>query len=162
MVGSVHAGFSLHWALGGTWLVDTLGQTGDRLDGGGWGVALGLLAVAAVKGAVAWGPVLSRRWIGFAGGIARRLSIFAGLVLAIYGVVLTAVGLVALTGVLGDPSDPASLTGHALLWDPLFAMWGVLLLLGLGRSTPRRPVRGAEPRQASGAGREREALVSAR
>lgn len=123
-------------------------------------MALGLLAVAAVKGAVAWGPVLSRRWIGFAGGIARRLSIFAGLVLAIYGVVLTAVGLVALTGVLGDPSDPASLTGHALLWDPLFAMWGVLLLLG--RSTPRRRVRGAEPRQASGAGREREALVSAR
>ena len=55
-------------------------------------MALGLLAVAAVKGAVAWGPVLSRRWIGFAGGIARRLSIFAGLVLAIYGVVLTAVG----------------------------------------------------------------------
>lgn len=156
-LGTVHAGFSAHWALGGTTLLDTVGETAGRFDGGALATVM-LALVIAVKAAVAWGPWLTRRWIGFAGAIGRRLATFAGLVLAIYGTVLTVVGLVALTGLLGQPSDPVSLAGHALLWDPLFALWGLFLLRGLRRSQPRRPGRG----QASEAGREREVLVSAR
>ena len=141
-VPSIAGGFSLHWALGDLGSSTRLGPgpgTVSTAAGGAWRSACSRSRRSRRRrlgtGARAGGS--------FAGGIARRLSIFAGMVLAIHGVVLTAVGLVALTGVLGDPSDPASLTGHALLWDPLFAMWGVLLLLG--RVDARRRVRGAEP-----------------
>lgn len=30
-----------------------------------------------------------------------------------------------------DTVGSGGLTGHALLWDPLFALWGLLLLAGL-------------------------------
>ncbi|MFN8044486.1 MAG: DUF3995 domain-containing protein [Dermatophilaceae bacterium] len=163
LVGTAHAAFSIHWAMGGTWLLDTVGATGDRLGSAGVAGTVALAAVGLVKAIVAWGPLLTRRWLGFAAGLARRLWFFAGLVLAIYGVVLTVVGLVALTGALGEPTDRTSLLGHALLWDPLFALWGGLMLRGLAlahapRPSARRPV-DAQP---SVAGRDRDALVSAR
>ena len=159
LIGSIHAGFSAYWAFGGDWLLGALGAVTDRFESGSTATIGALLAVAVLKGLLAWGPLLTRRWIGFAGIAVRKAAAFGGLVLAIYGTVLTVVGLVALTGVFGEPSDPVALTGHAVLWDPLFALWGVLLLLGLAKT--RRSRRVARP-QDSEVGRERLALVSAR
>ena len=141
-VGGFHAGMSLHWALGGTWLADTVGVMGDRVKDGQFASAATVLGAAALlKGVVAFGPLMARPWTGVLAGGARTLAIFAGVVLAIYGTVLTVVGLVALTGVWGVPSDPLSLRGHALFWDPLFALWGGLLLGGIGLDTRLRRCR---------------------
>lgn len=133
IVGSVHALASGCWALGGTWLAETVGDVGRQFSGQP-GAGLLLLAVAAAKLAMAWGPVLTQRWVGRSGRFARRLVLLGGAVLAAYGLILTSVGLIALTGVLGEVTDPVSLRGHALLWDPLFALWGTMLLLGVRAS----------------------------
>ena len=139
-VGGFHAAMSLYWALGGRWLEGTVGATADRLQSGEIASATAvLLTAAALKSAVAVGPLLTRRWVGALAGVMRKLAIFAGLVLSIYGVVLTVVGLVSLTGVLGAPTNPEALRGHALLRDPLFAAWGLMLLGGLGLDTRIRP-----------------------
>jgi hypothetical protein len=62
--------------------------------------------------------------------------------LVFYGTALAAVATAVLAGVVtpGGEVDRIGLTGHALLWDPLFAAWGALLLAGLWR-TRQDPVR---------------------
>jgi hypothetical protein len=57
--GLVHAGFSLYWALGGRWLIDTVGKGAVQLvDRAPVATGLALLAVAAVKVAGATIPLL--------------------------------------------------------------------------------------------------------
>ncbi len=57
--------------------------------------------------------------------------------LTIYGLVYTAVGLLARAGVVHASTDPRALAWHAYLWDPWFLVWGLLvaaaLLLGRHR-----------------------------
>ena len=62
--------------------------------------------------------------------------------LALYGGVLTVLGAVAATGILGPPADRRALLWHAFLWDPWFLAWGALLLTAAAarrRSRQRRP-----------------------
>ena len=62
--------------------------------------------------------------------------------LALYGGVLTVLGAVAATGILGPPADRRALLWHAFLWDPWFLAWGALLLTAAAarrRSRLRRP-----------------------
>lgn len=141
VVGLLHALPSLYWALGGTALLSTVGAEAEayRRESPGQATAL-LLAVVVVKVAGAVVPVLNhqqrlplpRLWrgIGWAG---------SGL-LVLYGSLYAAVSGAALAGLVGDPDDQdrTALLGHALLWDPLFALWGVLLGLALWRTRPER------------------------
>jgi hypothetical protein len=59
-----------------------------------------------------------------------------GVFLLLYGIALAAVATAVLAGVVTPPGvvDRIGLTGHALLWDLLFAAWGALLLAGLWRT----------------------------
>ncbi|WP_203567878.1 hypothetical protein [Aestuariimicrobium ganziense] len=52
----------------------------------------------------------------------------------------TAVANLVLAGVLprGDDFDRAGMVGHAWLWDPLFLLWGVALVVGLWATRQRR------------------------
>lgn len=129
-LGLIHAGFSLYWALGGSWLLDTVGL---------WAVDLartnplaafwGLLLIAAVKAAAALFPLLN------AGGhlpwpqVWRTLSWIGGPFLVLYGGVNTGVAWLVLSGMLnnGGAIDRQSMLGHAALWDPLFLLWGLAL-----------------------------------
>lgn len=136
-VGLVHAAFSLSWALGSRWLLPTIGEWATD-----WAarspttvpVVLLLITVAKVAGAVV--PVLVERgrlpgqrwwraaeWIGAAG-------------LLLYGLVNAVVAAAVLSGLLTreGPRDEQALWGHAVLWDPLFALWGGLLAVALWRS----------------------------
>lgn len=64
----------------------------------------------------------------------------AAVVLVVWGGASCVLANLALAGLLGDgPQDRAALIGHACLWDPVFLIWGLLLLLGLRRSGPGRP-----------------------
>jgi Protein of unknown function (DUF3995) len=149
VAGLIHAGFSLYWALGGRWLLPTVGQ---------WAVAyareaplsagLLLIIVAAVKCAVAIVPVLAsqrklarpRAW--------RGLAWLAAIVLIAYGAVNSIVAWLVLGGVLRHEGgfERQSMIGHAYLWDPLFLVWGLLLGAGLlaGRGDRRKHARASQ------------------
>ncbi len=127
--GLVHAAFSLYWAAGGRWLLDTVGawavDLADRSPGPA--VAL-LLAVAAVKIGGALCPLLNEA--GRLPGSAatwRRVFLAGAVLLIAYGG-LNTIG--AWIGIAIDHTLTAPQLGHAALWDPLFLLWGVLLLLG--------------------------------
>lgn len=130
VAGALHAGVSLYWSLGGTALVETIGQALlNRFADRQWL----LLPVAAVKLAVALLPL----WLARRGGPwrtpGRALAWAAAVVLVVWGGLNTVVGNLVLAGVVetaGD-YDHAAMVGHAWLWDPLFLLWGGALALGL-------------------------------
>lgn len=125
-VGLTHAAFSLYWALGGSWLVETLGATmlsalGDRR----WL----LIPVVVVKTAVAVGPLVALRLGWWRRRPVLLLAAAAALVLIVWGGLNTVVGNLVLAGVI-EPAggfDRAAMVGHAWLWDPLFLTWGLAL-----------------------------------
>ena len=134
LAGLVHAGFSLYWALGGRWLLATVGQWAVDLSAEAplaAGIALGLVAAAKLLGAtipigVAYGRVpWPRLW--------RGISWAGGLLLVAYGGVNTIVALAVLAGAIRPEGgyDADSMMGHAYLWDPLFFLWGGTLVLSL-------------------------------
>ena len=136
VVGSVHAGFSFYWGLGGDWLVPTLGQ---RIVQAFAGLEWLLLPVGLTKLAAAWSPWLAAR----AGWPARRLSrgvcwLAAG-VLLVWGGLNTIVGNLVLAGAIVPEGgfDRTGMIGHAFLWDPLFAVWGLALAVALARRRGR-------------------------
>lgn len=141
-VALVHAGFSAYWALGGRWLLRTVGAWAVDLVHRAplvSGVVLGLVAVAKVAGAAVPLLVESGRLRGRT--VWRRLELLGAVVLVGYGALNVAAGWAVLGGVLHSSGgyDRAAELGHAALWDPLFLVWGVLLAAGL-RATRRRAV----------------------
>jgi hypothetical protein len=130
----VHAAFSLYWALGGDWLLNTVGAWAvDLVRSAPLLSALALVVVAIVKFAAATFPLLVyherlpwRRFWRVASGV-------GSVVLIVYGALNTVVAWAVLMGILtsSDGYDHAALLGHAALWDPLFLIWGGLLAAGL-------------------------------
>lgn len=138
-VGTVHGIFSVYWGLGGTWLVDTLGD--DLVDL--WrSHAVLLVPVGVVKIIAALLPLVLLK--GDAGPLpwwqrVLRYVSWAGAVLLIFwGGVNTVTGNLVLGGLVVPDGgfDRAGMIGHAWLWDPLFLLWGVAL--GVGLSLSRR------------------------
>ena len=136
-VGLLHAAFSLYWALGGRWLLRTVGAWAVQLadnSPAATGVVLGLLAALKVAGAVV--PVLvetgklrgRRAW--------RTLTWFGACGLVAYGLLNVLVAWSVLAGLVTPHGgyDAAAMMGHAALWDPLFLVWGLLLAGGLART----------------------------
>ncbi|MFY0407067.1 DUF3995 domain-containing protein [Solicola sp. PLA-1-18] len=128
-LGLASAALSLSWALGATWLVDTVGGPAGATSG--LTASLVTLGAAGVKAAVALLPLVPHRW-------ARPPALLAGWVLLAYGTVVALVGAGVLTGVVpsAPDADLRAIAWHTLLWDPWFALWGAALLLSL------RPARG--------------------
>jgi len=135
--GLVHSAISAYWMVGGTWLLETVGTSLVAVFAG----RLWLLApVVVVKAVVALGPL----WLDRRGWpwprITRAVTWLAAVVLVVWGGANCVLANLVLAGVLGDgPQDRAAMIGHAWLWDPLFLIWGLLLLLGLRRSRPGQP-----------------------
>lgn len=93
---------------------------------GGIEVRLALLAVVLVKLAVAAGT-----WLAANRGrrLERTLAWTAGLVLTLYGAVLTVAGIAIVAFGAADLSrsdDPRAVRWHAYVWDPWFLLWGLL------------------------------------
>jgi len=139
--GVVHAGFSLYWALGGHWLLDTVGQWTVRLSyGAPLAVGLGLgmvslfkLMAAVIPVAEAYDRVPWRRFW-------RAMSWVGAVVLVVYGGTNTVISNAVLIGLIRPATgyERLAMIGHAWLWDPLFLVWGAALLIHLWRSRPAR------------------------
>ena len=143
VAGLLHAASSAYWALGGTWLADTIGRWAIEWYRAQPTTAMTvLLVVAVVKAGVAIGPVVNetRPLPGYR--VWRALCWCAGWVLFLYGLANTVGAWLVLAGLVRSDAagtDPVALLGHAWIWDPLFALWGAALLVGLvlTRGRPR-------------------------
>lgn len=129
-LGMVHAGVSLYWAAGGTFLLWSLGS--DLLEsfhGRQWL----LVPIGAVKLIAAFAPVALAGWGGPARLLTRSVCWLGAVVLLLWGGVNTTVGNLVLAGVIRPESgfDRSGMVGHAYLWDPLFLAWGAALAVGL-------------------------------
>lgn len=146
VVGVAHALPSLYWALGGTWLVSTLGEwaTQWRRESPGQVLVL-LVLIFLVKLAGAVLPLAGERGLLPAPRVWRALFWCGAMVLVTYGAVNVVGAVAALAGLApAGALDTAALVGHAFLWDPMFLLWGVLLAVALWTSrSPRR----REPRR---------------
>lgn len=139
--GLLHAIASLYWALGGPWLLGTVGEWAVELvekSPLGAGLLLGL--VALVKAAAAIVPVLVHR-----GGmpwprLSRGLCWIGGPLLVVYGAINVVVSGAVLAGLIEPEGgyDTAAMVGHAFLWDPLFLIWGAALVTWLWLTAVRR------------------------
>jgi hypothetical protein len=134
LAGGVHAAFSLYWALGGGWLLDTVGQWAVRLASESparTATVLGLVALVKASGAVlplAWAAGRLRPDV-----LWRRLFLAGAVVLVCYGALNVTVSWAVLSGALPTSGgvDRRAQLGHAALWDPLFLVWGLCLLIGV-------------------------------
>lgn len=134
LIGAVHASFSLYWALGGRWLLETVGPWALDLARTRPVAASGVLGVVVVLKLVLVAVpllLLAHRLPGAFWW--RLLCLVGGWLMVVYGGLNSVVAWLVLGGVVrsGDGYDRAAMLGHGLLWDPLFLIWGVLLLLGL-------------------------------
>jgi hypothetical protein len=144
VVGLVYAAISVYWAVGGRWLLNTVGISLSQP--GQAGHLAGLLAVwgaVAVKAVAAVLPLLAIGvWPRTANGglrrLARVLTWIEAAILVGYGLVLTASELPVQVGVIkaAGHADRLALKWHAYLWDPWFLIWGIFVFLALWRSRP--------------------------
>jgi hypothetical protein len=130
VIGSIHAGFSLYWSLGGTWLLWSLGS--DLLtsfQGREW--ILAPVGLVKLVGALAPIALARRGWP--MRRVTRSVCWLGATVLIAWGGVNTAVGNLVLTDLISPQAgyDRAGMLGHAYLWDPLFLGWGLALAAGL-------------------------------
>ena len=141
VAGLLHATSSLYWALGGRVLLPTVGQWAvDAVERSPVGAALLLGLIGLVKATAAVVPVAveygrlpgARLW--------RGVSWVGGLLLIAYGGVNVVAGGAVLLGIIRPDGgyDREAMIGHALLWDPLFLIWGAALVVGTGFSRPVR------------------------
>jgi Protein of unknown function (DUF3995) len=130
VVGLLSAGVTLYWTLGGTTLLDTVGgsiadaarnRTTSAIAVGVVTFAVKLVGVGLALALVDVDRRRHRRLI-------TRTAKVAALVLVVYGTVNVVGASLGLSGVVGNGTvDRTALWGHALLWDPWFVVWGLLL-----------------------------------
>lgn len=138
----VSAVISAYWAAGNTGLLDTIGGSMARWGrDGGANARLALAAIVVLKLVGAWLPLRAIRQPHRSA--VRRLAWLEAGILAVYGGVLTATGLLVQAGLVhaGADADWKALDWHAYLWDPWFLVVGLMLLVALHR-TRERPVVG--------------------
>jgi hypothetical protein len=141
VLGLVHAAFSVYWAVGGSWLLATVGQWAvDLRASSPASASTGLGVVALIKAAAALIPVAVARGRFPLPRLWRAISWIGSVGLVLYGGANTLVSNLVLLGVMGDSAfDRAAMIGHAWLWDPLFLLWGGALLVHLILSRPLIP-----------------------
>jgi hypothetical protein len=142
-VGLAYAAISVYWAVGGRWLLNTVGiSLSQPGQAGHLAALLAVWGAAAVKAVAAVLPLLAIGvWPRTANGglrkLARVLTWIEAAILTGYGLVLTASGLLVQVGVIkAAPADRLAMKWHAYLWDPWFLIWGIFVFLALWRSRP--------------------------
>ena len=149
MAGLAYAAISVYWAVGGTWLLATIGGTLEQQGrAGNPGIIVAVWAAAVLK---IIGAIVPLAAAGVTPGQAttawrRQMRVLAWLqaaILTVYGLALTSAGLLVQTGAIASAAsaDHRALAWHAYLWDPWFLLWGVLVTASLVRSRQPRTAR---------------------
>ena len=135
--GAVHGLFSLYWAMGGGWLLESLGA--DLIEAFSDSRWL-LLRVGLVKIFAGVLPLALARWEWPAPRLSRSACWVGAIVFVLWGGTNTIAGNLVLMGVITPEGgyDGPGMAGHAWLWDPLFLLWGASLTLALLLSPQRR------------------------
>jgi hypothetical protein len=147
VVGLAYVAISVYWAVGGKWLLDTVGISLSQPGQAGRAAALfAVWGAAALKAIAAALPVLAvlagDSWPRTASQRPRRvvrvLAWIEAAILVGYGLILTVAGLLVQAGVISASAhaDHLALRWHAYLWDPWFLLWGILVTVALWRSRP--------------------------
>jgi hypothetical protein len=136
---------SFYWAAGGTLGLDTLGEGMKSLalarDSETLAVTVGtgvlkLVAAALALALVArWGHVIPRRWL--------LAAYAAGILLTLYGAASLVEHLLMLTGVRTVPDllgSTRAVLWHIVLWDPFWALGGILYLLAARYARQSTPI----------------------
>lgn len=140
--GVVHASASLYWAFGGSALLETVGTwTFEMRAAAPIASSVALAAIGVAKLAAAVIPVFAELGRMPWPRIWRGISWVGGSVILVWGSVVAAQGWLQVAGAI-PTADMAGAMGRAVLWEPLFAIWGALLLIGLARSRRRAVSRG--------------------
>jgi Protein of unknown function (DUF3995) len=141
VVGLLYAAISVYWAVGGTWLLDTVGASlVQAARGASAGVLFAVWAAAVLKVIATVLPLLAVHAAAPPGSRWRRvlrvLTWVEAVILVLYGLVLTATGLLVQSGLVATDAtaDHRALRWHAYLWDPWFLVWGLLVTAALWRS----------------------------
>lgn len=126
-VGLVHAGVTLYWASGGQFLLSTVSDRATSIFDGNeqW-----LYPVGAIKALFALLPLLyllMRRKLNKA----RVVLGIGALVLILWGGINTVTANLNFFGVLESGVGGNELIGHAFVWDPLFFVWGMAVVVFL-------------------------------
>jgi hypothetical protein len=147
VVGMLFALVSAYWVAGGTWLLDTVGGSLERAGRARNAALIAGLALVVVLKVVAalLGILAIRPWRPLVWRLVRLAAWVGAVVMAVYGAVLTSVGLLVQADVIhaSATADHRALRWHDYLWDPWFLVWGVLLIVALmqSRSSVHRAVR---------------------
>jgi hypothetical protein len=138
VLGLLYAAVSLYWALGGTWLLATVGGALQQQTRAGTPIlVLAVWAAVVIKTVAAVLPLLAIRRVtnsGWNKAVSLLAWIEAG-ILTVYGLVLTVVGMLVQIGTihLSAGADRRALAWHTYLWDPWFLIWGLLVAGALRR-----------------------------
>lgn len=130
------AAMSVLWTIGGTWLLDTVGGSIEKIarTRSTSAVALGTAISLAKAGAAFLALALVRPWGRHVPTrVLKGANIFASAVLVTWGGANVLAGALVLTGVVSpaDGVDERALRWHVFLWDLWFLLWGVALALAL-------------------------------
>lgn len=132
LFGGVHAASSLYWGLGGDALIETVGQGAvEWKENSPLLVPLVLIPIGLVKVTAVAVPILNSRGRVPWPRLVRVASWLGALAIVLYGGAYATLAWLSLSGRFGEVEDRVGLIGHAYLWDPLFAAWGLSLLLAL-------------------------------
>ncbi|XAS77426.1 DUF3995 domain-containing protein [Dermatophilaceae bacterium Sec6.4] len=145
VVAVIHALPSFYWAAGGSAFVWTVGSWASDLQRDLpvlTAFTLGVVGILKLAGGVV--PLFNAAGRLRAPRVWWWACVAGGVVLVFWGGANTVLGGASLLGAFGavSPADRHALAGHVLLWDPLFLIWGALLLLGL--RAPARSVRAGD------------------
>lgn len=128
IAGSLHSLATFYWAFGGNLGLATVGEwTIEFKENYGTKFLIVLLFVGGFKLSATWIPII----LNFKEN--KLISIIAyigGTILFIYGSLNTISGWLKLLGVI-SVNFKLSIIGQAFIWDPLFLLWGLGLLIFL-------------------------------
>jgi hypothetical protein len=140
------AAVSVFWTFGGTWLLDTVGGSIEKLarTRSPSAVALGTATSLAKIGAGLLALALVRPWGRHVPDrMLKGVNVFVSAVLVTWGGANVLIGGLALAGAVSpaDGLDERALRWHVFVWDLWFLVWGASLaiaLSGFGARTGRR------------------------
>lgn len=151
LAGGIHTAITLYWAVGGRGLLWTMGDDFiARFASHMWI----LYPLAAVKAVGAFGPLWlqNHSWWPLR-RVTRLMCWAAAAVLIVWGGLNTVAGNLVLFHAInpGDGYNRPVMIGHAWIWDPIFVVWGIGLLMGLLRTRRGRAPRPNPPEVETGA-----------